>query len=101
MGKMLLLISVLALLSARYVVHQKKFERPVPSWIRVDMPFSQAISTLESKGLICTGNQPASCGRIRQGLKPYSCVERVNVRFSGPWMLVDAIEIPKIVCAGL
>jgi len=101
MRKALLTICACVLLSACYVVRQEKFEQSVHSWIRIDMPFSQAISILGSKGLTCAGSQPASCARIRQGLQPYSCVERVDVSFADPWMLVDAIEIPKIVCAGL
>jgi hypothetical protein len=98
--KTLCLISF-ALLSACYFVRQEKFEESVHAWIRVDMPFSQAISILGSKGLICAGNQPVSCSRIRQGLQPYSCVERVNVSFTDPYMLVSEIQIPKIHCAGL
>ena len=99
--KTLLLFVATALLSACYFVHQEKFERSVHSWIRIDMPFSLAISILGTKGMTCTGEHPASCSRIRQGLQPYSCIERVNVSFAGPHMLVDAIEIPKITCAGL
>lgn len=100
MRKALFLIAPV-LLSACYFVHQDRFEKSVHSWIRVDMPFSQAISILGSKGLICSGNKPASCSRVRQGLQPYSCVERVNVSFTDPYMLVSEIQIPKIVCAGL
>ena len=101
MRKTPLLVVATALLSAWYFVHQEQFERSVHSWIRIDMPFSSAISILGTQGMTCTGEQPASCSRIRQGLQPYSCIERVNVSFAGPHMLVDAIEIPKITCAGL
>ena len=44
---------------------------------------------------------PVSCSRVRQGLQPHSCIERVNVSFAGPNMLVHTIEIPKIACGGL
>jgi hypothetical protein len=101
MGKAPFLMSASVFLSACYVIHQDRFEQSVHSWIRPDMPFATAISILGTKGMTCTGEHPASCGRVRQGLQPYSCVERVNVSFAGPNMLVDAIEIPKIVCAGL
>jgi hypothetical protein len=89
------------LLIGCYFVRQDKFEAAVHSWIRVDMPFATAISILGSKGMTCTGGNPASCSRLRQGLQPYSCVERVDVSFGGPNMLVDAIQISKIACAGL
>lgn len=88
-------------LSACYVVHQDKFEEAVHSWIRVDMPFATAISILGTKGMTCNGGNPARCSRIRQGLQPYSCVERVNVSFAAPDMLVDVIQVPRIACAGL
>jgi hypothetical protein len=101
MRRTLFLAGVFALLTACYIVHQDKFEEAVHSWIRIDMPFATAISILGTKGMTCTGGNPASCSRIRQGLQPYSCVERVMVRFAGPNMLVDAIQIPKIGCAGL
>ncbi len=89
------------LLNACYFVHQDKFVEAVHSWIRVDMPFATAISILGTKGMTCTGGNPADCSRLRQGLQPYSCIERVRVRFAAPDMLVDAIQIPDIVCAGL
>jgi hypothetical protein len=48
MGKTLILISASALLGACYFIHQEKFEQSVHSWIRIDMPFSTAISILET-----------------------------------------------------
>ena len=101
MLKTAFLVGACALLSACYFVKQEKFEQAVHSWIRVEMPFAQAISILGTKGMICNGGNPASCSRMRGGLQPYSCVERVNVRFAGPNMLVDEIQIPRIACAGL
>jgi hypothetical protein len=95
------LIAAGFLLGGCYFVHQEKFEQTVHSWIRVDMPFATAISILGTKGMTCDGGNPASCSRLRQGLQPYSCVERVNVSFADPNMLVDGIQIPKIICAGL
>jgi hypothetical protein len=101
MQKTYFLAGISLLLGACYFVHQDEFEEKVHSWIRIDMPFAAAISVLGTKGMTCTGGNPAGCSRIRQGLQPYSCVERVVVRFAGPNMLVDEIQIPKIVCAGL
>jgi hypothetical protein len=101
MPKAVFLGGACALLSACYFVKQAKFEESVHSWIRVEMPFAQAISILGTKGMTCSGGNPASCSRIRGGLQPYSCMERVNVSFAGPNMLVDEIQIPKIACAGL
>jgi hypothetical protein len=95
------LAGISVLLSACYFVHQDKFEEKVHSWIRIDMPFATAVSVLGTKGMTCSGGNPASCSRLRQGLQPYSCVERVTVRFAAPNMLVDEIQIPKIICAGL
>jgi hypothetical protein len=89
------------LLSACYFVRQAEFEESVHSWIRIDMPFATAISILGTKGMTCTGGNPASCARVRGGLQPYSCMERVNVSFAEPHMLVSEIQIPKIACAGL
>ena len=94
-------LAVCSLLSACYFVHQSAFQESVHSWIRVDMPFATAISILGTKGMTCTGGNPASCSRIRRGLQPYSCMERVNVSFAEPDMLVSEIQIPKIACAGL
>jgi len=101
MRKVRFLTGSCLLLSACYFVHQDRFEAEVHSWIRVDMPFATAISTLGAKGMRCSGGNPTDCSRIREGLQPYSCIERVTVRFAEPNMLVDAIQIPKIVCAGL
>jgi hypothetical protein len=56
MRKTLLLTGACSLLSACYFVHQEKFEQLVHSWIRIDMPFSLAISILGTKGMTCTGN---------------------------------------------
>ena|SRR5450631_313182 len=101
MHKTASLLVACILLSACYFVRQSKFEESVHSWIRVGMPFSTAISILGNKGMDCTGEYPASCARIRGGLQPYSCMERVNVTFDQPHMLVSDIQIPKIHCAGL
>jgi hypothetical protein len=101
MCKKTMIVIASVLLSACYVVRQEQFEESVHSWIRVNMPFSTAVSILGTKGMTCSGEYPASCARIRGGLQPYSCVERVNVSFAGSNMLIDKIEIPKIVCAGL
>jgi hypothetical protein len=95
------ILVVCSLLSACYFVRQTEFDESVHSWIRIDMPFATAISIVGTKGMTCTGGNPASCSRIRGGLQPYSCVERVNVSFAEPHMLVSEIQIPKIVCAGL
>ena len=76
MYKMSVFICTCVLLSACYVVRQEHFEESVHSWIRVDMPFSTAISILGTKGMTCTGEYPASCSRIRGGLQPYSCMRR-------------------------
>jgi hypothetical protein len=100
-GKPFFLAGACLLLSACYFVHQEQFEETVHSWIRIDMPFATAISLLGKKGMTCSGGNPTDCSRIRQGLQPYSCIERVMVRFGGPNMLVDEIQIPKIICAGL
>jgi hypothetical protein len=99
--KILSLAALCAPLSACYIAHQDKYEEAVHSWIRIDMPFATAISILGTKGMTCTGGNPTSCSRVRQGLQPYSCVEKVMVRFADPNMLVDEIQIPKIGCAGL
>lgn len=101
MGRTRFVAALCALLSGCYFVHQDKFDEAVHSWIRIDMPFATAISILGTKGMTCTGGNPTTCSRVRQGLQPYSCVERVMVRFGGPNMLVDSIQIPKINCAGL
>jgi hypothetical protein len=90
-----------AMLSGCYFVNQTKFDDSVHSWVSVNMPFATAISILGQHGMACSGGNPASCARIRGGLQPYSCMERVNVHFAEPWMLVDRIEIPKIACGGL
>jgi hypothetical protein len=95
------LVGACALLSACYVVKQEKFEESVRSWVQVDMPFATAISVLGTKGMTCSGGNPASCSRVRGGLQLYSCVERVNVGFAGPNMLVNVIQIQKIACTGL
>jgi hypothetical protein len=58
MRKTFLLFGASALLSACYFVHQEKFEQSVHSWIRIDMPFSLAISILGTKGMRCTGDHP-------------------------------------------
>lgn len=65
------------------------------------MPFATVISFLETKGMTCNGENRTACSRVRQGLQPYSCIERVMVHFGGPNVLVDSIKIPKINCAGL
>jgi hypothetical protein len=88
-------------MSGCYFVDQPRFESQVHSWIRIDMPFAEALSILGNHGMRCSGGNPASCSRLRGGLQPYSCIERVQVSFAGQWMLVDKIEIAKIACAGL
>lgn len=101
MHKAFFLAGTYLVLSGCYFVDQQKFEHAVHTWIRIDMPFATAISILGTKGLTCTGGNPADCSRIRQGMQPYSCTERVMVRYGGPNMLVDSIQMPKINCAGL
>jgi len=99
--KMISPIAACALLAGCYVARQSQFEQSVHSWLRIGMPFATATSILGTKGMSCSGGNPASCSRVRGGLQPYSCVERVEVSFAGPAMLVDEIRIPKIACAGL
>jgi hypothetical protein len=87
--------------SACYVANQPKFERTVYKHVSVGMPVHEAIAGLNAMNLRCDGNNPSDCTRLRQGLMPYSCIERVRIGWSPATQLVSAIDIPKIACAGL
>jgi hypothetical protein len=89
------------LLSGCYVANQSKFEDAVHSWIKVDMPVTRAASILGTHGLICDGLNPTHCTRGRGGLQPYTCVERVSLKYGGSNMLIDEIVVPQIACTGL
>jgi hypothetical protein len=88
------------LLGGCYFVNQPRFERIVSAQVVLGMPLQAAIDGLAVIKLRCSGDNPVDCSRLRQGLQPYSCVERVRLHWS-EGKVVDAIEVPMIACAGL
>jgi hypothetical protein len=99
--KLVLCFGSSALLSGCYFVNQPKFEASVHKQVSVGMPLQAAMAALGQRKMICSGENPVDCSRIRQSLMPYSCIERVNLYSSGTDRLVTEIQIPKIACAGL
>jgi hypothetical protein len=88
-------------LSGCYFANQNAFEHRVRAQVAVGMPVEDAIARLSDIRLDCTRANPADCSRIRQGLMPYSCVERVRVYWTEQTQRVSNIQIPKVACAGL
>ena len=87
--------------SGCYFANQPRLEHTVHAHMAVGMPLSAAIGNASALHFECSGTSPVDCTRLRQSLMPYSCVERVRLFYSGAPAVVDAIEIPKIACAGL
>lgn len=79
---------------------QSKFEDSVHHQVSLGMPLQAATANLSKLKLECSGSNPVDCSRVRQSLLPYSCVERVRLRWSEPDQVVDQVEIPKIACTG-
>jgi hypothetical protein len=98
--KRLAFLSLLPL-SGCYFPNQSEFEQSVHGEVSVGMPLKTAVANLRNLKLACTGSNPSDCSRIRQSILPYSCVERVRLQWSGEDQVVQAINIPKIACAGL
>jgi hypothetical protein len=95
-----LALSSTVLMGGCYFVNQTRFEHSVSEHVVIGMPLQVAIANLGVIKLRCTDGNPIDCSRLRQGLQPYSCVERVRLHWSME-RIVDAIEVPKITCAGL
>jgi hypothetical protein len=91
----------LAALGGCYFANQPRLERTVHAHIAVGMPLATAISNASAIGFKCSGATPVHCGRLRQSLMPYSCVERIKLHSSGTPAVVDEIDVPKIACTGL
>ena len=88
-------------LSSCQTPDQSRFEEAVHGRVAPGMPLLTAVTNLESLKLHCSGTEPVDCSRIVQSLMPYSCVERVRLRWVGAPQVVNSIDIPKIACAGL
>jgi hypothetical protein len=88
-------------LSGCYFRNQTAFERRVQGHVVVGMPVQDAIARLSEMRLSCTRANPADCSRIRQGVMPYSCIERVRLHWTEQTQQVTKIEIPEIACTGL
>jgi hypothetical protein len=88
-------------LSACYSPNQHMFERNVGKLVQVGMPVSMAMDRLSSRGFACNGNHPITCARLRQRLLPSSCVERVNLQPDDQESVLNRVDVPPIVCAGL
>lgn len=91
----------LATMGGCYFANQPKLERTIHARMVVGMPLATAISNASAMRFNCGRTSPVDCTRLRQSLMPYSCVERVRLYSSGTPPVIDAIEIPKIACAGL
>jgi hypothetical protein len=68
--------------------------------VSVGMPLQVAIANMGRLKLQCMGDNPLDCSRVRQGLMPYSCIERVRLHWSAGPQVVDTIDIRQIACAG-
>jgi hypothetical protein len=97
----LVLLLCTIVLSGCYFRNQKAFEHRVRNHVAVGMPLQDAIARLSDMRLTCTRGNPSECSRIRQGLMPYSCVERVRLHWMEQAQQVTEVEIPEIACAGL
>jgi hypothetical protein len=86
------------ILSGCYVANQSRLEDSVHRRIAVGMTLQSAVAEAARMKFHCNGSGPVDCSRIRGGLMPYSCVERVRVYGN---VTVERVEIPGIACAGL
>lgn len=92
---------VCSTLGGCYFVNQPRLERAVHAHLAVGMLLQTAVGNASTMKFKCSGTGPVDCSRLRQSLMPYSCVERIRLYSAGMPPVVDAIEIPKIACAGL
>lgn len=97
----LLGVSSLAALTACYSPNQPAFDASVQKQVAVGMPLATAVANLGRLKLACSGESPVTCDRIRQRLLPSSCIEKVRLTVARPSNIVEAVEVPPIVCAGL
>jgi hypothetical protein len=83
-----------------YSPNQPMLEKEVRDLVQPGMPVSVAVADLSSHGFSCT-EKPITCSRVRQRLLPSSCVERVNLQPVNPGLVIGAVDVRPIVCAGL
>jgi len=84
-----------------YRANQTRFEQSVHGQVSVGMPLQTAVTNVGKLKLECTGVNPLYCTRIRDGLMPYSCLERVVLHWSDPDRTLSAVDIPPIACTSL
>jgi hypothetical protein len=80
---------------------QSRFEGEVHQRVTIGMRLNVAVDHLGLIELQCSGGNPVDCSRVRKSLMPYSCIERVRLHWTDMPKVVDAIDIPRIACAGL
>jgi len=93
-----------ACLGGCYAVNDARFSAHVQSLVEVGMPFRTALLRLEGDGFDCDprgGTNVLSCTKTRQGLLPYTCIERVDLVPAHGHASVEGIEVAPIMCAGL
>jgi hypothetical protein len=95
--------SLLALAGC-YTVDNERFARHVDSLVRPGMTVAEARRRLEADGFSCDPRSVAgavTCGKTRQSLLPYTCIERVDLRPRDEQLAADKVEVKQILCAGL
>jgi hypothetical protein len=82
----------------------ERFQAVVARTVATGMPLATALSRLAKAGFKCDPRAAApeiTCGRDRQSLLPYVCIQRVNLATDPERTTVTAVTPKPIACAGL
>lgn len=103
MTKLTLTLICALCITGCHTVNNERFAEHVQTLVRVDTKMDIATRQLEADGFSCGPAAPTpsrTCAKTHQRLIPSTCIERANLYTSETSVIVERIEVPKIVCAG-
>ena len=80
----------------------RRLQNVVAKNVSVGMPFDTALKNLDKAGFSCDEHYgvKVGCVRKRHGFL-YTCVHQVSITPSSSPQVVQAVQVPKIMCASL
>lgn len=104
MYRYVFITSCLLLLGGCYTVNNERFAADIHKLLEPGFDMASATRNLEAIGFSCDSVSAApwtTCTKTRQGILPYTCIERVNLMPASKQTGVERVDMPQIMCAGL
>ena len=104
MYRYVFITSCLLWLGGCYTVSNERFSADIHKLLEPGFDMASATKNLEAIGFSCDSVSAApstTCTKTRQGILPYTCIERVNLIPASKQTGVERVDIPQIMCAGL